>query len=213
MEYMVTMPQVAPRAASLTDVVRERRSIRLFCDHPVSRELVEHLLRQALWAPSPHNAQPWRFTVLFSCEDKSKLADTMGAQLTRELESDGLPSVVIEQQVERSRCRISSAPVVVLCSLTREGLVEYPDRRRNDLELQMAVQSVGAVLQTLFLLAAAHGLGSCWMAAPMYCPQVVRDVLGLADGVEPQALVLLGYPSAPGKVRERRPFEEVVDLR
>jgi hypothetical protein len=51
------------------------------------------------------------------------------------------------------------------------------------------------------------------MAAPMYCPQVVRDVLGLADGVEPQALVLLGYPSAPGKVRERRPFEEVVDLR
>jgi nitroreductase len=77
----------------------------------------------------------------------------------------------------------------------------------------MAVQSVGAVLQTLFLLAAAHGLGACWMAAPMYCPEAVREVLELPGHQVPQALVLLGYPAAPGKVRERRPFEEVVDLR
>jgi F420 biosynthesis protein FbiB-like protein len=137
----------------------------------------------------------------------------MGAQLAVELESDGLPPAARDQQVERSRERISAAPVVVLCSLAREGLVVYPDGRRNDLEFQMAVQSVGAVLQTVFLLAATRGLGSCWMAAPMYCPGVVRDVLSLPDEVVPQALVLLGYPAAPGKVRERRPFEEVVDLR
>jgi F420 biosynthesis protein FbiB-like protein len=210
---MLISPGAAPSEASLADAVRERRSIRRFRDEPVPRALVEEVLQQAQWAPSPHNSQPWRFTVLFHSKDKRRLADAMGAQLAVELESDGLPPAARDQQVERSRERISAAPVVVLCSLAREGLVVYPDGRRNDLEFQMAVQSVGAVLQTVFLLAATRGLGSCWMAAPMYCPGVVRDVLSLPDEVVPQALVLLGYPAAPGKVRERRPFEEVVDLR
>ena len=115
--------------------------------------------------------------------------------------------------MDRSRQRISGAPVLILCSLVRDGLVRYPDRRRNDLEFQMAVQSVGSVLQTIFLLAARRGIGTCWMAAPMYCPEVVRNILRLPDDFSPQGLVLMGYAAAPGKVRPRRPFEEVVDLR
>lgn len=77
----------------------------------------------------------------------------------------------------------------------------------------MAVQSVGAVLQTLFLLAFERGLGTCWMAAPMYCPDEVRSALSLPQNYEPQALVLMGYPAREGKMRARRPLGEVVDLR
>jgi hypothetical protein len=47
----------------------------------------------------------------------------------------------------------------------------------------------------------------------MYCPDVVRAVLSLPRQFEPQALVLMGYEDAPGRVRERRAFEAVVDLR
>jgi nitroreductase len=77
----------------------------------------------------------------------------------------------------------------------------------------MAVQSVGAALQTLFLLAHERGIGSCWMAAPMYCPEAVRDALSLPESFAPQALVLLGYACRPGKVRPRRPLGEVIDVR
>jgi nitroreductase len=77
----------------------------------------------------------------------------------------------------------------------------------------MAVQSVGSALQTLFLLAHARGIGSCWMAAPMYCPEIVREVLSLPDTYVPQALALLGYAENPGTIRPRRPFEQVVDIR
>jgi F420 biosynthesis protein FbiB-like protein len=174
---------------------------------------VADLLRDALWAPSPHHTQPWRFTVLFELGEKQRLAVAMAERLAEELQADGAPAEVVERQTGRSRWRISSAPVVVLCSLVAEGLVTFPDRRRNELEWQMAVQSVGAALQTLFLTAHARGVGSCWMAAPMYCPDVVRAALRLPASYEPQALALLGYPAGPGKVRERRPVEEVVDLR
>ncbi len=202
-----------PIALALSDLVRGRRSARAFRDQGVSRQIVAELLLDTIWAPSPHNSQPWRFTGLFEDGDKQRLADAMAEQLASELRADGLPTEIIERQTSRSRGRISTAPVVLLCSLQGDGLVEYADQRRNQLEWQMAVQSVGAALQTLFLLAAQRGIGACWMAAPMYCPEVVRRVLDLPAEFVPQALVLMGYPAGAGKVRERRPFEQVVDLR
>jgi F420 biosynthesis protein FbiB-like protein len=201
------------RGAELWEAVHERRSIRVFREEPIPRQVVEELLRQALFAPSPHNSQPWRFTVLLDDEDKARLAAAMARKLEEELRADGLSEETIERQTFRSRRRITGAPVVVLCSLVRDGLVTYPDVRRNELEWQMAVQSVGAVMQTLFLLAWAQRIGTCWMAAPMYCPEVVRAALQLPPGYAPQALALLGYPAATGKLRERRAVSEVVELR
>lgn len=198
---------------TIDQIVLRRRSIRTFRDEPLPRALIAELLQEVLWAPSPHNSQPWRFTVLFQRDDRQRLALAMADRLAEELRADGLDSETIERQLHRSEERIIGAPVTVLCSLVRDGLVEYPDHRRNELEWLMAVQSVGAALQTLFLAAAARDIGTCWMAAPMYCPDVVRDVLGLPSRWAPQALALLGYPAAPGRTRERRPFAEVVDLR
>jgi coenzyme F420-0:L-glutamate ligase / coenzyme F420-1:gamma-L-glutamate ligase len=197
----------------LDALIRTRRSIRYFRDDPLSRSVVADLLERTLWAPSPHNVQPWRFTVLFEAGDKAALGDAMADELRRELKADGLDEKAIEAQTARSRGRIAAAPVIILCSLHADGLVAYADQRRSSLEWRMAVQSVGAVLQTLFLLAAARGIGTCWMAAPMYCPDVVRSVLDLPDEVHPQALVLMGYPARPGRVRPLRPRAEVVDLR
>jgi F420 biosynthesis protein FbiB-like protein len=200
-------------ADALRHTILTRRSIRAFRDEPVPRDTVREILRDVQWAPSPHNSQPWRFTVLHSPDDKARLAGAMAARLAEELRIDGLPEDRIEAQTTRSRQRIGRAPAVILCSLDRDGLVEYPDERRNNLEWEMAIQSVGAALQTLFLLASERGIGSCWMAAPMYCPDVVRDALGLPDTQFPQALALLGYPEHPGKIRPRRSFDDVVDFR
>jgi coenzyme F420-0:L-glutamate ligase/coenzyme F420-1:gamma-L-glutamate ligase len=210
----MTTESIAPAVIpSIRDAILSRRSIRKFSDRHVGREVMEELLADAVWAPSPHNAQPWRFTVLFSSEEKERLAEAMAARLAEELCADGLSADEVDRQTLRSRRRISTAPAVVLCSLVRDGLVRYADARRDALEWQMAVQSMGAVLQTLFLLAADRGLGSCWMAAPMYCPEVVRAALELPDHFSPQALVLLGYATQPGRVRARRTVAEVVELR
>lgn len=210
---MVTEIPPALNASRLDRMVRTRRSIRSFREDEIPREVVAGLLRDAVWAPSPHNSQPWRFTVLFEPADKGRLARLMAEQLAAELHADGIERDTIDRQTRRSTERISRAPVVILCSLVSDGLVPFADARRNRLEWEMAVQSVGAVLQSLFLLAAARGIGSCWMAAPMYCPGVVRTALDLRADFVPQALVLLGYPAQPGRVRERRSFAEVVDLR
>jgi coenzyme F420-0:L-glutamate ligase/coenzyme F420-1:gamma-L-glutamate ligase len=195
------------------EVVRDRRSIRAFRADPVGRPVLEEILKDVIWAPSPHNSQPWRFTVLFEAHDKARLAAAMAARLGRELRADGVTEEVVTRQTQRSQQRITLAPAAILCSLVADGLVSYPDERRTDLEWQMAVQSAGAALQTLFLSAQTRGLGTCWMAAPMYCPEEVREALDLPASYEPQALVLMGYAEALGRARERRPLEEVAHFR
>ena len=56
------------------------------------------------------------------------------------------------------------------------------------------MQSLGAAMQNLLLAAHAKGLGACWFCAPGFCKETVRKVLKIPDEVEPQALILMGYP-------------------
>jgi len=52
------------------DAVFKRRSIRKYTDEKVKDEVVEHLLKSAMAAPSANNEQPWEFVVI---DDKKKL--------------------------------------------------------------------------------------------------------------------------------------------
>jgi F420 biosynthesis protein FbiB-like protein len=194
----------------LTDWMRERRSIRRYRAEPLPPGLIERLLDAARLAPSAHNRQPWRFALLQHAERKERLAAAMGARLRADRTADGDDTEAIEADVARSHARIASAPAVIVASLTLADMDTYPDPRRAGAERLMAVQSTAMAVQNLLLLAHAEGLGACWMCAPLFCPDTVKTALALPADWEPQALVTLGYPAAPGHRRERRAIAEIV---
>jgi nitroreductase len=86
---------------------------------------------------------------------------------------------------------------------------EYPDERRQHNEYLMAVQSTAMAGQNLLLAAYAHGLGACWLCAPLFAPEVVRTALALADDWLPQGAITLGYP-AETKEKSRHPLEKSI---
>ena len=182
-----------------------RRSIRRYQQKSVPQELVDKLLTAAIWAPSAHNRQPWRFVVISALEKKSQLAQAMGDRLKKDLTQDGVETNVIENDVPRSYRRITAAPLLVLICSSMEDMDSYPDERRQINEWTMAVQSSAMAGQNLLLAAPALGLGACWMCAPLFCPEVVQEVLELPVNWEPQGLVTIGYP-AEKKVKSRRPL-------
>ncbi len=192
----------------MMDAISKRRMIRAYTDQPVSREMVVALLEAAIRAPSPHNRQPWRFAVL-SGPARARLAQAMGAQLRADLLRDGVEPAKAEQDVARSYQRITSASHCILACLTLRDMDRYPDAQRNQAEHWMAGQAVAAAIQNLLLRATELGLGACWMCAPLFCPQVVRDTLKLPADWEPQALITLGYPADAGKARGRMSVEAV----
>jgi F420 biosynthesis protein FbiB-like protein len=184
------------------ELVRTRRSIRRYLDKPVPREWIEKILDAARWAPSAHNRQPWRFAVIERAATKHALASAMGQQLRADLERDGVANDVIEKDTARSYQRITNAPMVIVICVTMRDMDVYQDTRRKKAEYLMATQSVAMAAQNLLLAAHALGFGACWMCAPLFVPDTVRDVLQLDADWEPQALITLGY-AAEEKTKTR----------
>lgn len=192
------------------EAIRTRRSIRRYDDRAVPRELVEAVLEAARWAPSAHNRQPWRFAVLTARETREALAVAMGSRLRADSERDRLDPALIDADVSRSYARITGAPVILVVCVTLRDMDRYADIRRANAEYLMATQSVALAVQNLLLAAHALGLGACWMCAPLFVPETVREVLHLEPDWEPQALITLGYP-AETKTKSRAELNSIVN--
>jgi F420 biosynthesis protein FbiB-like protein len=191
-------------------LLQGRRSVRQFQHTPVARELIEQVLEAARWAPSPHGRQPWRFAIVNSAETKARLAERMGTAWRHNLEMDGQETGVVNTRLEKSRQRILHAPVIILPCLYLEDLDRYPDAQRQADETTMAIQSLGAAIQNMLLMAYDLGLDAGWMCAPLFCPEVVCETLSLDNHLIPQAMIILGYAAADPKRRERLPLRSLV---
>lgn len=197
------------RMNNLLELIHTRRSIRRYSQDVIPANVVDQLLNAALWAPSAHNRQPWRFVVIAGEQTRYRLAAAMGDQLRRDLAADGQSPEFIERDAGRSYMRLTSAPLLILLSLTMADMDTYPDERRARNEAIMAAQSTAMAGQNIMLAAHALGLGACWVCAPLFCPDVVRETLALPADWQPQGLITLGYP-AEEKQKTRHPLESRV---
>ncbi len=201
---------VPARSTTLTDLVRGRRSVRKYKDRPVPRELLEQVIEAAGWAPSPHGRQPWRFVVLTQHEPKLQLAASMGATWRQNLEMDGQDEKIVTIRLEKSRQRILTAPALIIPCLYLEDLDHYPDQKRQGDETIMAIQSLGAAIQNMLLMAYYLGLDTGWMCAPLFCPEVVVEALALDTRLIPHAMITVGYAAADPQRRERLPLSTLI---
>ena len=191
-------------------LARGRHVVRRFKPDPVPRELVEATIEAARWAPSPHGAQPWRFAVLTQPALKERLSDAMAAEWMRNLEMDGGDREATEGRARASHARIVNTPVLVIPCLYLADLQVYPDRQRQEAEVTMAIQSLGAAIQNMLLSAYSLGLDTGWMCAPLFCPDVVASALGLAEGLIPHALIQMGWGSVDPPRRPHKPTSELI---
>jgi coenzyme F420-0:L-glutamate ligase/coenzyme F420-1:gamma-L-glutamate ligase len=189
-----------------------RRSIRAFTDEPVPRAALDAAIEAACIAPAPHHSRPWRWVVVDTDDGKAALAHGMGERWRADLAGDGVPPDRVDELVRASRTKITGAPAAVLGCLTWDGLDRYPDETRQRAEWGMALLSLGAAVENLMLATADAGYASCWVAAPIFCPDAARDALALPAQWLPHAMVLVGHPD-PAYVGRPRPPVPMDDLR
>ncbi len=191
--------------------VEARRSIRAFRAEPVARADLDAIVEAACLAPAPHHSRPWRFVVVDTDAAKHALAVGMGERWRRDLLADGVAADRVDELVASSHTKLERAPAFVVGCLTWNGLDRYPDERRQRAEWGMALPSLGAAVENLMLTAADRGLASCWVAAPIFCPEEARDALALPAEWLPHALVLVGHPDPAyvGRVRPPVPLDEI----
>lgn len=192
----------------VADLIKKRRSVRKYSARKVESNILHEVLEAARWAPSAHNAQPWRFIVLIDDALKHDLAEAMANVWTADMIKDGASIEIRESMATASVERFTHAPVLIVACLTMNDMIKYADELRQKCERDLAVQSLGAAIQNMLLAAHSKGLGACWFCAPIFCKDTVRKVLKIPEDVEPQALIILGYPAEKPSAPSRKPLQD-----
>lgn len=190
--------------------IKVRRSVHRYLSKDVSDDVLWRVLDAARWAPSAHNAQPWRFIVIKDPAIKQKLAEAMAKEWDKDMDKDGVPLKDRNRLTRASIQQFTHPPILIIVCLTMKDMDMYLDKRRQKAEYVMAIQSVAAGIQNLLLAAHAEGLGTCWFCAPLFCPDSVRETLDIPQHIKPQALITLGHPVEKPEAPLRKPREKVV---
>jgi nitroreductase len=187
--------------------IKQRHSIRLFTDEPVSDEDLQTLLEAANSAPSAHNQQSWHFIVIRG-EKKRELVELVNH---RAMEFPKSTSVFL-RMASRS---IASAPVVVAVANTG-ALIEHGTKlfqvepeKAHDFFRTMEIQGSAAAAQNLLLAASSLGLASVWLGALFLLKDEVLQLLGEPQG-EFMAVIPIGHPAKETKGPNKQPLETIV---
>jgi nitroreductase len=62
---------------NVTEILKNRRSIREFTDDPVTAEQISTILESGRWAPSWLNIQPWQFIVIDNQKIKTRICNAV----------------------------------------------------------------------------------------------------------------------------------------
>lgn len=105
-----------------------------------------------------------------------------------------------------TKCHFGAPTALLVCHNTAESWV-----RKYDGALSSPVD---AVIVATHMMLAAHdaGVGCCWVMH--FDPAAVREAFGIPAGVEPAALLVLGWPAGDARPLplhfKARPLEETV---
>lgn len=203
---------------SIDETIQQRRSIRRYTDDPVSPKALREMLSLAALAPNVANRQVWRFVVVERPELRKMLSQLVEIRLN---EMANWPEFKDQQMRLRAwreqAMHFAGAPAIIFVinlgyrtpldpMLVEHGMKFY---ETNALFGYPDIQSIGAMLGYLTLLAQERGYGTCWLTAPLVAKFSLQSALELKSGEEIVAMMTIGTPAEAPIPRPRRQIDEV----
>lgn len=195
------------RASSFLEQCARRRSVRHFSDRPVSRTLIETVIRTAATAPSGANKQPWKFVMVDDPPIKHQIRVAAEAE-ERENYGHRMPQEWLDDLAaigtDWHKGFLDVAPwlIVVFKERFRE---EEGVQRKN----YYADESVGIACG--FLIAAIHNAGLACLTHTPSPMNFLRTILNRPAHEVPYLLLPVGYPAEGAMVPAigRKEFRDV----
>lgn len=170
-----------------------RKTIRKYSDKPVSDELLDRMLAEAMRTQTMGNLQLYSVIVTRSDEMKRKLAPA-----------------------HFNQPMVTEAPVVLTVCADFNRTTKWAECRKahpgydNILSFLNAATDALLYTQTFCNLADEEGLGYCYLGTTVYNPQMIIDTLQLPRLVMPVATITLGWPDENPPLTDRLPLRSIV---
>ena len=162
----------APIINNVLLALRTRRSIRNFEERKIPHHILKIIVETGIYAPSGHNMQTWRFTVLEKAKDISKLKESIAVAANR---------------TKTYFYGFNEPSAIILIT---------NDRRNRD-----GCQDSSCAAENIMLAAHSIGIGSVWINALMTISDEsdIRKLLrsyNIPDTHIVWATIALGYPKS-----------------
>jgi nitroreductase len=202
-----TSEEQLKRASEFFELCNRRRTVRQFSSKPVSRELLEILIRTAGTAPSGANKQPWRFIIVTDKELKRRIRVAAEKEEKRNYEQrmsqewlDDL--AVLGTDWHKEFLEVAPALIVVFS-------VEYEKEGERIRKNYYVQESVG--LAVGFLLVAIHNAGLVSLTHTPSPMHFLQEILDRPPNERPFVLIPVGYPPENVKVPniKRKGLEQI----
>jgi nitroreductase/NAD-dependent dihydropyrimidine dehydrogenase PreA subunit len=186
---MPVLKNLFPTAEQAEQLLKSRRSIRVYEEKAVDRKLLERLVDVARFAPSGVNSQPVEWLIIHTSSEVQRLAgcviDWMRSMIKER------PQFAAALHMERTVKNWESG-MDTICRKAPHVIVTHASK-----DNPMAASSCPIALAHLELAAHAVGLGACWAgyfdAAARFWP-AMRKELGLPEGHVSYGAMMVGYP-------------------
>ena len=157
-----------------------RHSVRSFTDRPINRKILETLISAGIQAPTGHNLQTWRFTIVINATVIERIK-TIGKEIAIR-EKTGFYG-------------FNNPNVLILVS----------NDRRND----CGIQDASCATENILLAAHSLGLGGCWLnGLTRICDQpeirTLLNELNIPKTHLVYSMIALGYPKSEDKAPVRK---------
>lgn len=180
------------------EAIENRRSIRLFKNDDISKELIEDILNCGRLAPSAKNRQPWYFVIVKN-ETKDKIADMMIDYTINNDDTIERKNLGCASSVNPTANVIKQAPILVLIF-----------REKNDNWIIGDNLSIGACVENMCLRATELGIGTLWIRDTVYVAEEVASMVEHGD-MELNCAVALGIANQSPKQRPRKELKDIVE--
>jgi len=204
---IVTDEESVNNSQSFYNQMKERRSVRHFSNRPVSKEIIENLIKTAGTAPSGAHKQPWTFCAIQDPELKKKIRiaaeeeeyENYHGRMPQEW-LDELAPLGTDWQKEF----LEIAPWLIV--VFRKSTETIKGKVTKNYYVQ---ESVGIACG--FLLAAIHNAGLVSLTHTPSPMNFLQKILNRPSNEKPYLLIPVGYPAENAMVPDlfRRKLEEI----
>lgn len=187
-----------------------RRSVRMFCDAPVPREMIELAVATANTAPSGAHQQPWTFVALSDPVIKGRIRIAAEEEERENYEGGRLPpawrEAIAPLGTDADKGFLETVPWIVVAFAQKSTPMPDGSLRKN----YYVNESVG-IACGLFI-ASLHQMGLATLTHTPNPMAFLTEILGRPATERPYILFPVGYPAESCTVPdlERKPLDQAL---